>query len=121
MEDRTGLPLSWYEVLLSLHEAPGEQLRMHRLADSLLLSRSAVTRFIDRMEAAGLVARTGCPRDGRGVNVTLTVEGRHRFAAAAPIHLEGISRRFGAFLSREEAEVIARALRRVAAANQSSG
>jgi len=47
------LPLSWYEVLLYLHESPEGRLRMHELAESLLLSRSSATRFVERMERAG--------------------------------------------------------------------
>ena len=55
LERETGLPLTWYEVLLYLKQAPDRQLRMHELAESLLLSRSAMTRFVDRIERAGYV------------------------------------------------------------------
>ncbi|NIR40088.1 MAG: MarR family transcriptional regulator, partial [Actinobacteria bacterium] len=59
-------------VLLHLHEAPDGRLRMHELAGSLMLSRSAATRFVDRMEQAGLVTREACDTDRRGMFVVLT-------------------------------------------------
>ena len=106
MESSTGLPLNWYEVLLYLREAPDERLRMHQLAESLLLSRSAATRFVDRMQEAGLVERIPCMVDGRGTNVTLTDAGRRAFAEAAPIHLEGIRRHFADVLTSDEAATL---------------
>lgn len=118
LEQETGLPLNWYEVLLYLYEAPGGRLRMHELADSLLLSRSAATRFVDRMEAAGLVRREPCDHDGRGTNVTMTEEGRRRFRAAAPVHLRGIAEHFASHLGGEEAEALARVMERLAEAQR---
>jgi len=103
MEEATGLPLNWYEVLLYLYEAPEQRLRMHELAASLLLSRSAATRFVDRMERAGLVERFPCVADGRGTNVRMTEQGRRAFAEAAPVHLEGIRRHFADVLTDAEA------------------
>ena len=72
MESAVGLPLTWYEVLLILKESDDGRLRMRELAESLLLSRSAATRFVDRMEAAGLVSRECCLADGRGTFVAMT-------------------------------------------------
>src|SRR5262249_11335051 len=61
-----GLPLAWYEVLLQLAEAPGQRLRMTDLAERVLLSRSGLTRLVDRLVAEGLVERAACPSDARG-------------------------------------------------------
>ncbi|MDX1689441.1 MAG: MarR family transcriptional regulator [Acidimicrobiia bacterium] len=110
------LPISWYEVLLYLREAPDGRLRMHELADSLLVSRSAATRFIDRMEDAGLVTRQVCPSDRRGMDVVLTAEGRRIFSEAAPTHLAGIERHFAAHVDEDEARVLADVLERIAEA-----
>ena len=44
------LPLSSYEVLINLEAAPGRKRRMAELADSVLLSRSGMTRLVDRLE-----------------------------------------------------------------------
>lgn len=113
MEEREGIPLGWYEVLLYLHEAEGGRLRMHELAESLLLSRSAATRFVDRMQHAGLVDREADPQDGRGTFVVMTGPGRDVFARAAPVHLAGIRRLFTDHLTHEEARVMRDALQRV--------
>ena len=116
LEESTDLPLAWYEVLLYLREASAGKLRMHELADSLLLSRSAVTRFVDRMVDAGLVERTTCDSDRRGTFVEATALGTERFRAAAPIHLRGIAEHFTDLISDEESVVLAGALSRIAAA-----
>jgi DNA-binding MarR family transcriptional regulator len=113
MEEAHGIPLGWYEVLLYLHDAPQRRLRMHELADSLLLSRSAATRFVDRMQEAGLVERDTDPSDRRGTLVAMTRDGRRVFSKAAPTHLAGIRRHFTDHLDTDEAEVIAGAMRKV--------
>ena len=87
------LPLAWYEVLLQIRRA-GRPLRMQELAGSVLLSKSGLTRLVDRMEAAGLVERTHCPSDRRGVHVGATKAGLAAFRAAAPVHLRGIGEHF---------------------------
>ena len=120
MEREAGLSLGWYEVLLHLEESPEGQLRMSELADSMLLSRSAATRFVDRMESAGLVARSECESDRRGHDVTMTRQGREMFRKAGRIHLRGIKEHFAAHLSQEEATVLERTMRRIAAAAKAS-
>lgn len=84
------LPLATYDVLVQLVEAPGHSLRMTDLADRVLLSRSGLTRLVDRMEREGLVRRESCPRDARGLNAVLTAAGLARLRAASPTHLRGI-------------------------------
>ena len=85
-----GLPLAWYDVLLQLAEAPDRRLRMAELADSVLLSRSGLTRLVDRLQAAGLVVREPFPGDARGMYTVLTPTGLDRLRRAAPIHLAGV-------------------------------
>ena len=70
-----GLPLSSYEVLLFLADAPDGRLRMSDLADGVLLSRSGLTRLVDRMERDGLLRRERCEDDARGYNAVITAEG----------------------------------------------
>ncbi|HHC08678.1 MAG TPA: MarR family transcriptional regulator [Actinobacteria bacterium] len=120
METATGLPLNWYEVLLHLTEAPEGRLRMHELADTLLLSRSAASRFVDRMERAGLVARVRCEADRRGTYIVLTEAGRRAFAEAAPIHLDGIRRHFADLLDDAEAARLEETMLRLVDAVRSS-
>ena len=84
------LPLASYDVLLQLAEAPERRLRMTELADRVLLSRSGLTRLVDRLEKEGLVARAACPGDARGTHAVLTAAGLDRLRAAAPTHLAGV-------------------------------
>lgn len=109
------LPLSWYDALLQLREAGGT-LRMHELADRLLLSRSATTRFADRLQEAGLVDRSRAAEDRRGTEVSLTEHGRTVLRQAAPVHLRGIDEHFGRHLTADEADLLARLLDRIASA-----
>jgi DNA-binding MarR family transcriptional regulator len=111
-----GLPLAWYDVLLQLSEAPDGRLRMQDLADSVLHSKSGLTRLFDRMEASGLVKREPCPFDRRGTFAVLTPEGRATLRRAAPPHLRGIEEHFTGLLTDEEAAVMETALTRVLAA-----
>ena len=88
------LPLSSYEVLITLEIAPGRKRRMAELADSVLLSRSGMTRLVDRLEDNGLLARDTCTDDGRGCFAVLTDKGAEVLAEARPTHLEGVRERF---------------------------
>jgi DNA-binding MarR family transcriptional regulator len=88
------LPLTSYEVLLFLNDSSEGALRMSQLADSVLLSRSGLTRLVDRLQKRGLVARADSPDDGRGCLALITEDGRELFAAARRTHLAGVRRRF---------------------------
>lgn len=111
-----GLPLTWYDVLVQLSEAEAGRLRMGELAQAVLLSRSALTRLVDRMQAAGLVERGPVVSDARGSFAVLTSEGAATLRRATPIHLRGVAEHFSRLLSREESGVLRRALQRVAGA-----
>jgi DNA-binding MarR family transcriptional regulator len=102
------LPLSSYEVLLFLQSAPEGMMRMSELADGVLLSRSGLTRLVDRLEGAGLLERRQCSSDGRGYHAAITAAGRRAFRDARQTHLAGVRERFLRHLSVEE-------LRRLAA------
>ncbi len=88
------LPLSSYEVLLYLNDADGGRTRMSELADSVLLSRSGLTRLVDRLERDGLLKRERCESDQRGLFAEITEDGRRLFAAARQTHLDGVRRLF---------------------------
>jgi DNA-binding MarR family transcriptional regulator len=110
----TGLPLAWYDVLLQLAEAPGRRLRMAELADRVLLSRSGLTRLIDRLQAEGLVRREPSPDDARGTYTVLTGSGFDRLRAAAPVHLAGIREHWLAYFSDDELRLLGGWLGRLA-------
>ncbi len=84
------LPLASYDVLVQLAEAPQGRLRMTDLAERVLLSRSGLTRLVDRLAADGLVERQSCLSDARGTFTVITDAGRARLRGAAPTHLRGI-------------------------------
>ena len=114
LQHEQGLALSWYEVLLHLAEAPDHRLRPSALASRLVLSRSGITRLVDRMVEAGLVERQACPTDRRGSFAALTPEGRARLRDAAPVHLRGVEDHFTRHLQPDEVEPVRVALERVA-------
>ncbi len=108
------IPLSWYDVLVTLEKAPHERLRMSELAESVVLSRSGLTRLVDRLEREGLLKRENCPRDKRGCFATITQQGLEARRAAWPIQAQAIAELFVARVTPEEAAVLGRVLGRVA-------
>jgi DNA-binding MarR family transcriptional regulator len=103
-----GLPsLAWYDILWILENAPQGRLRMADLARKAVVSRSNVTRLTDRMESAGLVARSDCPVDGRGTVCELTARGRALRAKMWPVYKKQIDSLFGKHLEAREAESLA--------------
>ncbi|HEX8854957.1 MAG TPA: MarR family transcriptional regulator [Thermoleophilaceae bacterium] len=92
-----GLTLSQCEVLILLDDAPGERMRMTELAAGVLLSRSACTRLVDRLETLGYVTRRAATDDRRGLYAKLTDTGRHVITPARATHREGVR---AAFLDR---------------------
>ena len=85
---RHGLGVSEFEVLDRLAESERQKFRAQELADAVHLSQSALSRLIDRLERHGLVERSLCDADRRGIYVSLTDAGRRRHAEAAPTHRE---------------------------------
>jgi DNA-binding MarR family transcriptional regulator len=112
------LPLTWYEVLFHLERSPEHRLRLSDLASRLLLSRSGITRLVDRMVAAGVIERQACPTDRRGAFAALTPEGLTRLRRARPVHLRGIQEHFAVHIHPDEVEAVRAALERVLTAGQ---
>jgi DNA-binding MarR family transcriptional regulator len=106
------LPLSSYEVLLRLADAPAGRMRMAELADAALLSRSGLSRLVDRLEKDGLARRTQCDDDARGWFAEITPAGRRLLDEAQQTHLDGVRRLFLDRLSGDEARWLARLLAR---------
>lgn len=111
-------PLGWYDVLLELSGAPDGRLRMHELARAVVLSRSGLTRLVDRLERAGLLGREPDPADRRGSYATISDEGREMLRRMWPVYAAGIAEHFARHLTDEEARVVTEALGRVAAAGR---
>ena len=91
LQRRHGVTVSEFEVLQRLAEAPSEHSRMQELADSVHLSQSALSRLVGRLEADGLVSRTLCDADRRGIYACLTADGRALVEEAGPTHAEVLS------------------------------
>jgi len=108
LEREHALALSSYEVLLLLSRAPDYSIRMGTLADELLLSRSGLTRLVDRLAARGYVERHTCPSDRRGTFARLTEAGHDAFNAARPTNLAGIREQFVSRLDADDLEDLAR-------------
>jgi DNA-binding MarR family transcriptional regulator len=100
------LPLTWYDVLVQLQEAPGHRLRMQELADAVLLSKSGLTRLVDRMEREGLVQRAACPDDRRGILAELTETGYETLRRTSSTHLRGVDEHFASRFTPAEAATL---------------
>lgn len=110
LRETSDLGFEDYEVLVHLSAAPDQRLRMSELADSLIHSRSRLSRRIDRMSERGLVERRPCPEDGRAIHAALTPHGRDVLEAAAPHHLRSVRRHVFDQLDDEQVDVLARLL-----------
>ena len=109
-----GISLSSYEVLLFLADSPAGRLRMSELADGVLLSRSGLTRLVDRMEREGLLRRERCEDDARGYHAAITDKGRDLFQRARRTHLDGVRELFLSHLSANERRALAELWEKVA-------
>lgn len=109
----TGLPLSWYDVLLELSSAPQRRLRMHELGQRAVISRTRASRVVDELETAGYVRREANPDDKRSSFAAMTDDGRRAFRRAAPRYLDAVRRQFSGRLTPEQIRVVRVALRTV--------
>jgi DNA-binding MarR family transcriptional regulator len=107
------LQLTSYEVLMYLSDAEGGRMRMNDLAASVLLSRSGLTRLVDRLERDGYLERCSCAHDARGAFAVLTPAGREKLDAARETHLAGVRELFLSHFSEEELDVLGDAWDRV--------
>jgi DNA-binding MarR family transcriptional regulator len=112
--EEIGLPIGFYDVLVQLSEGEPGGLRMADLARRVLLSKSGLTRLVDRMVGQGLVRRRPSPEDGRGYYVVATPLGRSALRRASPGHLRGVANHFTSLLTGDELRVITEAMNRVA-------
>ena len=105
---RSGLDLPEYEILVALEESDGRRLRMSELANAVHQSRSRLTHTVARMEKSGLVERTTCPTDRRGVWAQLTEPGFEILRNAAPAHVAAVRRNLVDAVSPEDWEAVGR-------------
>ena len=103
------------DLLVLLSQAPEQRLRMVDVSGPLRLSKSGVTRLVDRLAERGLVVRAPCPKDRRVVYAGLTDQGRQAAAAAAPALAAGVAQQLAGRLSSRELDHLTASLRRLAA------
>lgn len=99
-------PLGWYDVLFALHEQPDKRLRMSELAEQVLLSRSGLTRLVDRLEAEGYLSRESCATDKRGWHVVLNEKGTGVLRLIWPVYQAGIAESFDRHLSDDDVDFL---------------
>ncbi len=120
LEAEDGLSLAEFDALIQLAVAPDQRRRMSDLADAVLLSRSGVSRMVDRLGAAGLVERRICPSDARGAEAILTPAGEARLHRAAEVHFRGVDEHFTAVLPPADRASFTRSLEALAVHNRSA-
>lgn len=98
------VPLSTYDVLIALFEAPGKRLRINEIGKSVVLSRSGLTRLVDRLERENLIIRERSDTDRRGAFAVLTREGQRELLKAWPVYSKGIQEHFVSKVTNEELE-----------------
>jgi DNA-binding MarR family transcriptional regulator len=108
-------PLAWYDVLWALERAPDQRLRMHALADQLVLTRFNATRLVDRLVKAGLVARRKSAEDKRGLHAVLTGKGRALRRQMWPVYRDAIAELFNRHLDDGEHDALQAVMRRLLA------
>jgi DNA-binding MarR family transcriptional regulator len=113
LEAEAGVLPDEADLLALLAQAPEQRLRMADVSAALELSKSGVTRLVDRLAARDLVVRAPCPRDRRVIYAGLTEEGRAAAAAATPARAAGLAELLAGRLSPEELESLTASLRRL--------
>ena len=92
LKRRHGLTVTEFEALQRMAEDHADGCRLQALVEDVHLSQSALSRLVARLESEGLVARSSCADDRRGVYTCITEEGRKRLAEAAPTQREVLER-----------------------------
>jgi DNA-binding MarR family transcriptional regulator len=113
LEQSVGIPLVFFDVLIHVGAAPEGRLTMSRLSTDVALTTGGITRLVDRMVGAGLVARENCPNDRRSIHVVLTPEGRAVLNRAVAAHMDGIERHLMAHLDGSDRAALESALNKV--------
>jgi DNA-binding MarR family transcriptional regulator len=114
LENQHGLPLSSYEVLHRLQDSEDGRMRMCDLAEQAQLSRSGLTRLVDRLERDGLLERCSCDHDARGAYACLTDAGRERLTASRVTHIGVIREQFLSRFSEAELDAMVESWNRIA-------
>ena len=99
-------PLGWYDVMFALSEVSEHKLRLHELAQAVLITRSNLSRLLDRLELAGLIQREQCPSDRRGAFAVLTEAGFTMLDRMWLVYGKGIEKYFACHLDPTEVQLL---------------
>jgi DNA-binding MarR family transcriptional regulator len=121
LERAHGISLAEYEVLYRLSAATEQRLRLNELTSHARMTKSGVSRLVDRMQQSGLICTERCPSDRRGAYAVLTAEGKAVFRRAATLHVRGVQDHFGRHLNDDEAAALRVTLERVRDALPAAG
>ncbi|MQA80034.1 MAG: MarR family transcriptional regulator [Streptosporangiales bacterium] len=113
VQGQTGLPLSWYDVLLELAMEPEGRLRMSDLAERVVLSRTRVSRLVDELVNRGLVSKEEHPDDRRSAYAVITKSGLSEFRTAAPVYVRAIEAQFASGLTNDDLILLAKVLSKI--------
>jgi len=110
LAEQRRVPLTTYDVLIALFEAPEHKLRLGELTNKIILTKSGITRLVHRLEREGLITREKSEEDRRGAYAVLTTEGEAQLRQAWPVYARGIKEYFVAALSEEEVQRVRNAM-----------
>lgn len=118
LESSNGISLAWWDMIFQLSLVRDRRLRMHELAEALLLTRGGLTKLTDRLERAGLVAREAIPGDRRSFYVKLTPKGADLVRKGRRFVARSVKEHFAKHLSAHELTTLRATLERLAAAQR---
>ena len=110
LQQDAGIPVTYYEILVTLSEAPNRTVRMRDLADLTRSSKSRLSHAVSRLEEAGWVERVSCGTDRRGAFAHLTDKGFAALEAAAPGHATAVRRYVFDRITPEQSDELGRIL-----------
>ena len=116
VQRQAGLALAEHHLLAVVNEAGEQGIRPTGLALASTLTKSGLTRAVDRLQTLGLIGRRTCPTDGRGQLLVLTAKGRQKLRRSAPEFFRSVARNFADHLTEREVEALTAAFERIAAA-----
>lgn len=115
----TGVSHSEYDVLVNVATGPRDGLRPTELAERVLITKSGLTRLLDRLVERGYIERRACASDRRGQLIVLTSDGRRAFRRAAPNVVRAIGTIFGEGFTERDVLALRVACERIATAAES--
>lgn len=113
LEKECGVSLLTYNALRRLSDAPGQRLRLSALVEEGAMTKSGISRMVDRLEKSGLVSTEGCPSDRRGSFAVLTPAGKEVLVKAVKIFGGHVRDAIEASLQPEDVETLGALLQRI--------